>query len=748
MRKKRKPKLAVLFIIGLLLVLILLSAVLTFVSIGSVRNLGDYAVKIDRENNDQLSSELFLKLTNEASEGYSNRVKLVATFLNVFSENVLSQLRSNSSPKKSIKMSYDFKKYPNRNFSAYLLPEREFDLIYFGDKNEVPQKVISQADSISDLLPACKKIVNENQNLMKSVWVFTTDKLEFCYPAYLPDANKIPYLSSINKFYERITCHFPLKSNDPNEVSPVIIYSPLRNLYYEGVIDLYMETSIYDNECGILAYVGVTVDFNKIQRELTKQELYTNSELLAGIDNRFSKDSSFINKKQIKGFMFLMDQNGSLITFSKMFRNEFSLPKGELIPKNSQINNRIKLIDSKNPDMRKLENEIKKNKSGVINLVIKNEIYTVAFSKIDICNWTLGYIVNQKSLLHPVLKTRGKVKETVAKLSHKFILISIIFLVLSFLTAFLFFRRLFLKPIRKIINGIEKISEGDFDVNVNEYNTSEIAELSMTFNFMGKKLRDYMENLKDETAVRQSIETEIKLAENIQNSILPSPHLFPTAGNFELSARINAAKSISGDFYDFFYISDNKLAVLIGDVSGKGIPAAFFMAMSKSHIKNCCMTEPDLLPGEVLGKVNNTLSLDNNAQMFTTVSLMFYNIEDNIINYSSAGHHASLMIRNEEFIKIEKVNSIALGILEDAVYPTKSIQSQIGDTCISYTDGIFEAVSPNGVEYGEERLKNLIKENINLQPDKLCDCIFESVERFEGVNRFDDITVIIFRRIK
>ena len=748
MKKKRKPKLALLFIIGLLVVLILLSAVLTFVSVDSVRDLGVYAVKIDKENNDVLSSELFLKLTNEASDGYSKRINLVATFLDVFAENVLSKLKSNSSTKKTIKKNYGFKKYPNRNFSAYLFAEREFDLVYFGDKNEVSQKVITQADSLSNLLSACKKIVNKNQSLMKYVWVITTDKLEFCYTSYLLDANKIPYLSSINKFYDCVTNQFPLKSKDPNAVSPVRIYSPVRNLYHNGLIDLYIENSIYGDDCRILAYVGVTVDFNKVQKELTEQQLYTNRELFVRIDNRLSKNSKFINKNQVKGFMFLLDQNGSLITFPKLYRKEFSLPERELIPKNNQLNNRIKLIDSKNLDMRKLGKEIRKNKSGVTNLVIKNETYTVAYSKVDICNWTLGYIVNQKSLLHPVLKTQGKVKETVAKLTHKFIWISIIFLVLAFFAAFLFFRYLFLKPIRKIISGIEKISEGDFYVNVNEYNTSEIAELSMTFNFMGKKLRDYMENLKDETEARQSIETEIKLAENIQNSILPSPYLFPTGGNFELSARINAAKNISGDFYDFFYINEKKLALLIGDVSGKGIPAAFFMAMSKSHIKNCCLREPDLLPGEVLEKVNNTLCLDNNAQMFTTASLMFYDMEDKIVYYSSAGHHASLLIRNEEFIEFEKISSIALGILEDAVYQTKSEKSQIGDTSIMYTDGILEAVSPNGDEYGEERLKNLIKENIKLHPDKLCDCIFESVERFEKINRFDDITVIIFRRVK
>jgi serine phosphatase RsbU (regulator of sigma subunit) len=745
---KKKPKIAILFIIGLSLILITLSVSLTLVALNSVKDLGEYAIKIDSENNKEISSDLFLRLTYKTAKHYSNEVKLVSTLIEVFAEQVLDQLTDKNNLKNSDIINMNFTRFFDTDLRAYLSPQREFDMIYFGGEKKIPTESLEQTKLLSTLLPICKKIVNEHKHI-KYIWVDTVDKVEFSYPKYLSHNNKIFDRKSLKGFYDYYVDSFPLRIRDENSILPVKLLTPTKTPFETDYISLSPFTAIYDNDGNLLAYVGISLNFQEIQKNLAEKQIYSDYRLIDEEEKDNLQETLLEEEKRISGFMFALDNKGAIVFFPKKYRKQFFLPEEQLLPMYDQPEKFIKLSNIKNNEMQKLARDINTKEIGVTNFVINKKKYIAAYAKIKKCNWTLGYITTQKSLLSPILKSKGKVADSEAKLSSKFIWISLIFLVISLISVLLFFRHYFLQPIDNIINGIKKMGKGNFDVNLKEGNTLEIAELSTTFNYLGKELRTYMNNLKNETAARQLIETEIKIAEDIQNSILPDSDKFPTGGYFKLAARLDAAKNISGDFYDFFYIGENKIAVLIGDVSGKGIPAAFFMATCKALIKNQCLLEYND-PGKVLKHVNRVLCMDNEAQMFATVCLVFYNIKNGSFSYSNAGHHPSVIVRNGEIIteKEKEYYYTALGIFKDSIYQSTSGEFRIGDTSVLYTDGAFEAVSPKGKEYSEERLQKMIIDNIKLNPAKLCNTIINDIEIFEEKKRYDDITVIVFRRLK
>ena len=744
---KKKPKLTVYFIIGLSLILVSSFSVLTFVALDLVRNLGNYAITVDKDNSEILSGRLFLDLTRATAEDISDKFKSTATQLELFAVHCLGRLSHRHHPKYN-PQEFDFKKYPSIDSTSYFLQNRNFDLLYFSPKKEFSQQNIGvQIESFSSLLPISQKAINRKNLLLKAVWIASRDNVYFYYPALLTQMllkeKKAIKTAPITKLYPYFLKQFPLKSKDPDGVFPVRIFPPFRDLFF-NFRTLYFMTSIYDDNHKLLAYISFTLDFDKIEDFMTRRHVYSSETLHADENNTTIEGKESL----IRGFTFLLDRNNCLLVFPKKYRKEFDVNKEKIIPLYTTPNERIKLTDLKNPEMQRLGKAIEKKDTGVVGITINNRVYTVAFAKIKTSNWTLGYIVNQESLLSPIAATKGKVREIEKQLSSKFLWVSFFSLLIACIMASIFYRHFILFPIRKIMSGIKKISQGNFNVSIKDMNTAETVKLASQFNYMSEQLKKYTEDLKAETITRQEIESEIKIASEIQRTILPNPACLPKNDKFDLTAKIDAAKNVSGDFYDFFYLDKDNIVVLIADVSGKGLQAAFFMAMAKVLIKNQALFEHD--PGKVLEKANKMLCMDNSAQMFVTVFLAFYCISDGTIHYANAGHHNAILIANDrDNVRLtEKHHNIALGVVDNLKIKTGTARLEIGETCIQYTDGVTEAVSPENEEYGEERLIKLLLENKNMTLDKITDEILKDVQIFENKNRFDDITIVAFKRLK
>ncbi len=245
---------------------------------------------------------------------------------------------------------------------------------------------------------------------------------------------------------------------------------------------------------------------------------------------------------------------------------------------------------------------------------------------------------------------------------------------------------------------------------------------------------------------KQRIEESLKLAADIQMGMLPSTFpAYPERNDFDLFAGIIPAKEVGGDFYDFFLIDKKHLCFVIGDVSGKGIPAALFMALTKTQIK--ASSSRRRTPGDVLFRANNDLCHENESGMFCTLFYGIMNTETGEVTYANAGHNPPYLITNSgEPVQIESTGGIALGVMEEMEFESATFTISKGDSIFLYTDGVNEAMNEADEEYSYERLEDYLKENSTGSITDMVDRNLESVKEFAGTApQSDDITVLALR---
>ena len=250
----------------------------------------------------------------------------------------------------------------------------------------------------------------------------------------------------------------------------------------------------------------------------------------------------------------------------------------------------------------------------------------------------------------------------------------------------------------------------------------------------------------ESTAKNERMESELQIANTIQMAMLPK--VFPPFMDrldLNLYGIVDPAKEIGGDLYDF-YVRHNKLFFCIGDVSGKGVPAALVMAMTRSLFRN--ITAHEEQPAEIVRKMNRAI-VDQNAQnMFLTLFLGVMDCETGELQYCNAGHNAPVVMVNGEWLKVNVVPNLPLGIEPEFVFKAQQTKLQHGDTLFLYTDGLSEAENIRHEQYGEERMmKELMDERMKgLSPRKMVQAMKASVEAFrEGADQSDDLTMLVVR---
>lgn len=384
-----------------------------------------------------------------------------------------------------------------------------------------------------------------------------------------------------------------------------------------------------------------------------------------------------------------------------------------------------------------------------IALIPKTKVYICSYMDFDvICN-PLAEEFRKLEHAHSV-QIRSNIEDhaiILSRMVQKVSLGLILFLSLLCVLFALFIANKISRPIAQLNIAAKKIGNGEFDAKIEEKGSLEIIELATTFNELGKQLSIYVENLKKEISVRESFESELKIARNIQMAILQQKTLHDPRKEVSIYANLFPAKNVAGDFYDFFYLDEEKrdvLAVLIADVSGKGIYAAIFMAMAKTIIKNLCQQFPDS-PAEALQRANNLYL--NSESMFVTMFLGYYNITTGELSYANGGHHSAIhMGKDSSYEEFGLFCDPLLGLFPDNNYNVGKEKFEIGDKLFLYTDGLTEAINKKNEPFGEEQLKKKLLKNIELPLNDNCNNIFDSVCEFEEGNRFDDITVLMLER--
>lgn len=264
---------------------------------------------------------------------------------------------------------------------------------------------------------------------------------------------------------------------------------------------------------------------------------------------------------------------------------------------------------------------------------------------------------------------------------------------------------------------------------------------------VAKRTRSLLEKQAADSAARQRIETELNVATQIQADMLPRIFpAFPERREFDIYASMTPAKEVGGDFYDFFLVDEDHLAMVIADVSGKGVPAALFMVIAKTLLKNAVQMGSS--PRQALEKVNNQLCENNEAEMFVTVWLGVYEISTGHLTAANAGHEYPAIRRaGGRFELFKEPHGFVLAGMENARYREYELEIGVGDTLFLYTDGVTEATDGANTLYGTDRMLAALNRNCQLDPERLLHEVKADLDGFVGAApQFDDITMLSLQR--
>jgi sigma-B regulation protein RsbU (phosphoserine phosphatase) len=285
----------------------------------------------------------------------------------------------------------------------------------------------------------------------------------------------------------------------------------------------------------------------------------------------------------------------------------------------------------------------------------------------------------------------------------------------------------------EIDDCIESIKTGD-----------ELEELADSVIHMEKDIVQYIDNIQSITSEKERISAELDVASKIQYDMLPGEFPpFPDRTEFDIYAIMDPAKEVGGDFYDFFLVDHDHLGIVIADVSGKGVPAALFMVIAKTLIKNRALSGERV--DEVFTHANNQLCEGNAEDMFVTAWIGIIELSTGHMQWCDAGHEIPYLIHGDG--SIEKImperKKLPLAAIEDTGYVSNELDLNRGDMIFLYTDGVPEACDMNDELYGIRRLEQALSSEYRADPETLLKAIRSDVDGFVGeAPQFDDLTML------
>ena len=317
-----------------------------------------------------------------------------------------------------------------------------------------------------------------------------------------------------------------------------------------------------------------------------------------------------------------------------------------------------------------------------------------------------------------------------------------------------FMSRLMKKMVADPINSIAKAAvsyvedrkqgvENDHFSKLNIKTVSELENLANVMSEMEKDLTLHEEHIKEITAEKERINTELSMATQIQESMLPSIFPpYPDRKEFDIYAAMDLAREVGGDFYDFFLVDENHLGIVIADVSGKGVPAALFMMISKTILQNCAMLGSPV--SDVLTQTNESLCAENKMDMFVTAWIGILDLQTGKMECSSAGHeYPAVMSDSRSFELIRNKSGFVLGGFEGLRYQSYEITLKPGDKIFIYTDGVPEATNSHNELFGTDRMIDALNANSDGTPQEILAEVRRAVDEFVGeAEQFDDLTML------
>ena len=436
-------------------------------------------------------------------------------------------------------------------------------------------------------------------------------------------------------------------------------------------------------------------------------------------------------------YAFLLDTNGKVIAAPEAFRDT--------------VGNNI--VTDDNARLHGIADQILSGKSGI---AATDQAY-YAYAPIEGIDWILGVYFPTSVITEKTDDITAVISENTSDTAQSIqnsILLAITIFVAGFIIIVIgvyFISKVFadrvVQPLLFLQKDVQMISKGNLEHRAKIIQDDEIGELANAFNNMSASLQEYIKNLSSVMAEKERIGAELNVATQIQADMLPSIFpAFPEREEFDIYATMQPAKEVGGDFYDFFLVDEDHLAVVIADVSGKGVPAALFMVIAKTLLKNRAQMGDS--PAKVLEVVNNQLCENNKAEMFVTVWFGVMQISTGKIVAANAGHEKPIIRKADgEFEIFKDKHGFVMGAMEGMKYKEYEFEIEKGGCLFVYTDGVPEATSSESELFGMERLVQVLNEEKDAPLPDILKSVKGSIDKFvKDAPQFDDITMLALYR--
>lgn len=502
-------------------------------------------------------------------------------------------------------------------------------------------------------------------------------------------------------------------------------------------------------EAGELIFTGVELDsFTDIPGIVCAAPVYRDGELVAvvGADVFLTSISDYVrNTSSEGGFLCVVNQNGQVL-FSPQEEGIFKAEPSDEAPD---------LRRSENTELAGFVTEALSKQTGLTRIGINGKEYYLTGAPLNTLGWAVLSVVEKELTDQPttaMLTRYDQINDSAlgifrqgAKHSAQTILILTVAIVLLAILGALALAGRVVKPLEHMTRRINALSGEDQAFEMEDvYRTDdEIEILAESFATLSKRTRDYIAQITDITAEKERIGTELALATRIQADMLPNIFpAFPDRPEFDVYATMTPAKEVGGDFYDFFLIDDTHLGLVMADVSGKGVPAALFMMVSKILVQNYAMAGRS--PAEVLQMVNKQICANNREEMFVTVWLGILDTVTGKVVAANAGHEYPVITQTDNrFELVKDKHGFVIGGIEGVHYREYELDMTPGSKLFLYTDGVPEATNDANEMFGTKRMLAAMNEDPTASPEKILKNVRKAVDSFvKDAEQFDDLTML------
>jgi phosphoserine phosphatase RsbU/P len=555
-----------------------------------------------------------------------------------------------------------------------------------------------ERDSISSILQA---IVAENKNIYGSAMAFEPD--------FYPD--KGLYFA-------------PYAYRDGDSLKRIMLggesYEYFYMDWYQIPVTLqttYWTEPYFDEGGGENLFTTYSVPFNTT----SKGERKLSGVVTVDLSLEWLRD--IVNSVQIfdTGYAFLLSKNGTIITHPNM----------EYVMNESMFSIALERENQELWDIG-LEMQTGVSRFREHGITFEGERLWIYYTPIQSSDWSLGVVYPDREMFASL---------------HS-ITVLMIFLTIGGLIILSFFTVLgvnkIIAPVTEFAKSARIIADGDFGGTLPEVvSKDELLELHDSFSHMQQELAKYVEHLRETTVAKEKIESELRIARDIQLSMIPSTFPpYPDLPQVDLFAFLKSAREVGGDLYDFFLIDKTKFCFAIGDVSGKGVPASLFMAVTRTLLRT--IADKVDSPGEIVNILNKSLTANKTNNMFVTFFLGILDLETGQLNYCNAGHNQPFLVKKGgEVIKFNIADGIPLGFFSSYEYPESTMILDPGDKIVAYTDGVSEAEKSEDDMYSEDDIETILRANTDKNPKEIVHVMLAEIEHFVGdYPQSDDITML------